>query len=138
MRITLLIVLFLTTSLSVAEGQSTYEHSGSVSTSVNATSQEGFDCAKNAGKGYLLKELPVYFSTEFGKAGLLKSKHVGQYKLAIIINKTSEIVGYQVAQNTKEKSLLVQTIINMGSLPALNNSNSCIAEKPFIFEFTIT
>ena len=138
MRIFLLIALFLTASFSIAESKNTYERSGSVNTSVNATNQEGFDCAKTSGRSYLLRELPVYFSTEFGKAGLLRAEHVGKYKLAIIINKNSKIVGYQVAPNTKEKSLLVQTIINMGSLPALNSANSCIADKPFIFEFTIT
>ncbi len=138
MRITLLITLFFTASLSLAESKNTYERAGSVNTSVNATNQEGFDCAKKSGKSYLLRELPVYFSSEFGKAGLLRAEYIGQYKLAIVINKNSKIVGYQIAPNTKEKSLLVQTIINMGSLPALNSSNSCIADKPFIFEFTIT
>ncbi len=138
MRIALLIALFLAASFSIAESKNTYKHSGSVNTSVNATNQEGFDCAKKSGKSYLLRELPVYFSTEFGKAGLLRAEHVGKYKLAIVINKNSEIVGYKVALNTKEESLLVQTIINMGSLPALNSTNSCIADKPFIFEFTIT
>ena len=130
--------LFLIASLSIAETKNTYERSGSVNTSVNATNQEGFDCAKKSGKSYLLRELPTYFSTEFGKAGLLSAEHAGQYRLAIVINKNSEIVGFQIAPNTNEESLLVQTIINMKSLPALNSSNSCIADKPFIFEFTIT
>ena len=138
MRITLITALFFAASLSIAETKNSFERTGSVNTSVNATNQEGFDCAKKSGKSYLLRELPTYFLTEFGKAGLLRAEHVGLYRLAIVINKNSEIIGYQVAPNTKEESLLVQTIINMKSLPALNSSNLCIADKPFIFEFTIT
>ena len=138
MRFILSCLLLLTASHSIAESSTTYERSGSVNTSVNATSQEGFDCAKTAGKSYLLSELPVYFSTEFGKAGLLTGEHVGRFRLAIAIDQNSKIIGYQVAPNTDEASLLVQTVINLNSLPALNSSNSCIADKPFIFEFIIT
>lgn len=137
MRIPLIIALLLTANVSIAEIKRTYKHSGSVETTVNATNQEGFDCAKQSGKSYLLRELPAYFSTEFGKVGLLRGEHVGQYKLAIVINERSEIVGYKISPDTKEESLLVQTIINMKSLPALNSSNTCIADNPYIFEFTI-
>lgn len=130
--------MFMVASHVVAESDVRYEHSGSLNTAVNAISKEGFHCATSAGKAYLLSELPVFFSTEFGKAGLLRGEHAGQYKLALVIDESSTIIGYQVAANTDEYSLLVQTILNLGSLPTLNTSNSCIAGKPFIFEFTIT
>lgn len=121
-----------------AETDATYEYSGTLNTSVNATSKEGFECATSAGKEYLLSELPVFFSSEFGRAGLLKQEHAGQYKLALVIDENSNITGYQVATNTDENSPLVKTILNLGSLPTLSASNSCIAGKLFIFEFTIT
>jgi hypothetical protein len=138
LRFTLVFILFVVTSHVLAESDIAYEHSGSLNTSVNATSQEGFNCATSTGKTYLLSELPVFFSMEFGRAGLLRAEHAGQYKLALVIDEASNISGYQVAAGTDENSLLVQTILNLGSLPKLSTSNSCIAGKPFIFEFTIT
>ncbi|MDN3650827.1 hypothetical protein QWZ13_18120 [Reinekea marina] len=68
---------------------------------------------------------------------MLTHEHIGQYKLALVVDKRAVITGYQLAANTDEDSLLVQTILNLGQLPALSSSNSCIAGKPFIFEFTI-
>ncbi|MBQ0712678.1 MAG: hypothetical protein KBT53_06940 [Porticoccus sp.] len=138
MRFTLFVILYLAACHAIAQSDIAYERSGSVSTSVNATSQEGFDCATAAGKTYLLYELPVFFSTEFGKAGLLTKEYVGQYRLALIIDESSKITGYQVGPNIDKNSHLVQTILNLGTLPALSASNSCIAGKPFIFEFTLT
>ena len=132
-----LFLLLLVISHSVAESDTSYERTGSVNTSVNATSRDGFDCAMSSGKSYLLTELPVYFSSEFGKAGLLRDEYVGKYRLALVIDENSNIIGYQVAPNTDENSLLVQTVINLDTLPALNSANSCIADKPFIFEFMI-
>ena|GEM_PF-1608249 len=138
MRSTIFCIFILVATHVMAENDIAYEHSGTVGTSVTATSQEGFNCAKAAGKVYLLSELPVFFSAEFGKAGLLRKEHSGKYKLALVIDENSDIIGYQVAENTDKNSLLVKTILNLGSLPPLSSSNSCVAGKPFIFEFTIT
>ena len=137
MRIILLFVSLLAACQSMAGSDTDHENSGSVSTSVNATSQEGFDCASSKGEAYLLSEVPVFFSSEFAEAGLLEEEHVGQYTLALVIDENSNIIGYQAGEGTDESSLLVQTILNNGSLPALSESTSCIAGKPFIFEFTI-
>lgn len=109
----LFLILCLTAELSLAGSYSTYERSGAVDTSVNATNQKGFDCARSVGKSYFLTKLPICFSTEFGKAGLLKDEHVGQYKLVIVIDKNSQNTVYQVDPSTDEKSMLVQTVINL-------------------------
>ena len=123
--------------LSQAQSNEVGQHSGSINTSINATNQVGFDCASSNAKSYLLSKLPIFFSTEFGKAGLLNRKYAGQYSLVLVINGNSEITGYQALDGTDENSLLVQTILNLNSLPPLSDSSLCISNIPFIFEFTV-
>jgi hypothetical protein len=134
----LFVVLFSLASIQVlADDNRDLKRGGYIETSVDATDKEGFECGMSVGENYLLYQLPIFFSTEFGKAGLLRKEHVGQYKLALVIDFNSKITGYKLDPNTKEDSLLVKTILNLESLPALNETNSCIAGKPFIFKFTI-
>ncbi|RXJ65950.1 hypothetical protein CS022_24670 [Veronia nyctiphanis] len=135
MRIIVFGMLLLTACYSVAENLDSYERSGSLDMSVAATSKEGFEC--NA-KAYLLSKLPIFFTKEFSKAGLLRESYVGQYKLALVIDEQSNIVGYQTAPGTDEQSLLVQTVITLDKLPALDANSACVAGKPFIYEFTLS
>jgi hypothetical protein len=131
-----LVIVMSLSSYSFANDEPKEIYSGSVTTSVNALSKEGFGCATGKAKPFLLSTLPKFFSSEFGRAGLLMGKDNGKYKIALVLDVNSKLAGYQVGENTDEKSNVVQSVLNIQQYPELPKMAACIAGKPFIYEFT--
>lgn len=111
-------------------------YSGRVTFSINAADQLGYDCSIQHGQHYLLTEIPLFFSSEFAKHGLLFGQDAGTYRIALIIDENSIIRGHKTL-GTDENSRVVQTILKLGALPKLGEENKCVAGNAYIYTVDI-
>lgn len=113
------------------------ETSGSIDTSVSATDQEGFTCASDKGRPYLLSAMPQFFASKLATFGLLRPENNGEYRIALMIDENSRLIGYDVGANTNENSRIVQAVLSIEQFPELDNNAKCVAGKVFLYELTL-
>lgn len=133
--ICILLFLLLSGSILADEAEIT-NYSGRVTFSVNAVDQLGYDCSIQHAQHYLLTEVPLFFSSEFAKHGLLFGQDIGTYRIALLIDENSVIRSHKTLEMGKN-SRVEKTILKLGALPRLGEQNQCIAGKVYIYTINI-
>ncbi|MBT2771099.1 hypothetical protein J7J47_02490 [Halomonas sp. ISL-60] len=130
-------VLVIFPFLDLAYGDEVRASSGSINTSVSATDQESFICASGSARHYFLSAMPQLFASKLAELGLLRSENSGVYRIALVIDENSQLIGYDVGDNTNENSRVVQEIISIDQFPKLDDSAKCVVGKVFLYEITL-